>query len=134
MGRVGGLQMKAAEDSRTPKPRGGSRVGKNAPASWSAAVLCRFTPILRDGRPRPHREMTRNSLEHFQDSLHSDSANKFYHAILHTTRTHASPHSVCNGIVLVLGIRPLRQFPALKSQISNPSLPFASFIFLPPSF
>ena len=35
--------MKAAEDSRTPKPCGRSHVPKNAVASWSAAVLCRFS-------------------------------------------------------------------------------------------
>src|SRR5882672_4411777 len=34
--------MKAAEDSRTPRPRGRSGVREPAPASWSAAVLCRF--------------------------------------------------------------------------------------------
>jgi ACS family hexuronate transporter-like MFS transporter len=33
---------KAAEDSRTPQPRGLSGAQENAPASWSAAVLCRF--------------------------------------------------------------------------------------------
>jgi ACS family hexuronate transporter-like MFS transporter len=33
---------KAAEDSRTPKPRGQSGTQEHAPASWSAAVLCRF--------------------------------------------------------------------------------------------
>src|SRR5882672_5413409 len=33
---------KAAEDSRTPKPRGSNGVQESAPASWSAAVLCRF--------------------------------------------------------------------------------------------
>jgi hypothetical protein len=34
--------MKAAEDRRTPKPRGRNGVQVYAPASWSAAVLCRF--------------------------------------------------------------------------------------------
>jgi hypothetical protein len=38
-------QTKAAEDSRTPKPRGLNGVRKNAPASWSAAVLCRFEVV-----------------------------------------------------------------------------------------
>src|SRR5437899_13037487 len=33
---------KAAEDSRTPKSHGWSGTRGNAPASWSAAVLCRF--------------------------------------------------------------------------------------------
>src|SRR5215510_8026027 len=33
---------KAAEDSRTPGPRGRSSVQPGATASWSAAVLCRF--------------------------------------------------------------------------------------------
>jgi hypothetical protein len=33
---------KAAEDSRTPRPRGGPAVPCRAAASWSAAVLCRF--------------------------------------------------------------------------------------------
>src|SRR5882724_4200659 len=33
---------KVAEDSRTPKPRGRSGLREIAPASWSAAVLCRF--------------------------------------------------------------------------------------------
>ena len=35
-------ELKAVEDSRTPKPCGGSHVRLSAPASWSAAVLCRF--------------------------------------------------------------------------------------------
>jgi hypothetical protein len=34
---------KAAEDSRTPRPGGGIEVLCRAPASWSAAVLCRFS-------------------------------------------------------------------------------------------
>src|SRR5215813_11903277 len=34
--------MKAAEDSRTPRPRGRSGMRSIATASWSAAVLCRF--------------------------------------------------------------------------------------------
>jgi len=33
---------KAAEDSRTPRPLGKSGAQSTAPASWSAAVLCRF--------------------------------------------------------------------------------------------
>jgi hypothetical protein len=37
------LNPKAAEDSRTPKPCGRSNVPKNALASWSAAVPCRFS-------------------------------------------------------------------------------------------
>jgi hypothetical protein len=37
--------MKAAEDSRTPRPHGRIGVRENAPASWSAAVLCRFISI-----------------------------------------------------------------------------------------
>jgi len=36
------FQNRAAEDSSTPRPCGERSVGKNAPASWSAAVLCRF--------------------------------------------------------------------------------------------
>src|SRR5882724_9938978 len=38
--------QKAAEDSRTPKPPGRSGMRENAPASWSAAVLCRFSGLL----------------------------------------------------------------------------------------
>ena len=38
--------MKAAEDSRTPKPCGRSSVPKNALASWSAAVPGRFPAYL----------------------------------------------------------------------------------------
>jgi hypothetical protein len=39
--------MKAAEDSRTPRPRGRRGGQSVATASWSAAVLCRFdTPFL----------------------------------------------------------------------------------------
>src|SRR5205823_3057611 len=37
---------KAAEDSRTPRPRGQSGVRESAPASWSAAVLCRFGRVI----------------------------------------------------------------------------------------
>jgi len=37
---------KAAEDSRTPKPRGGSGATENPPASWNAAVLRRFFCIF----------------------------------------------------------------------------------------
>ena len=33
---------KAAEDSHTPKPRRSNEMQESAPASWSAAVLCRF--------------------------------------------------------------------------------------------
>src|SRR6266436_5234718 len=44
----GGL-LKAAEDSRTPRPSGNICALENAPASWSAAVLCRF--LLRLPRP-----------------------------------------------------------------------------------
>jgi hypothetical protein len=40
--RSGEFEGKAAEDSRTPKPRGCKGLRENAPASWSAAVLCRF--------------------------------------------------------------------------------------------
>jgi ACS family hexuronate transporter-like MFS transporter len=39
---VPGERPKAAEDSRTPKPRGSTGAQEHAPASWSAAVLCRF--------------------------------------------------------------------------------------------
>src|SRR5712664_40819 len=42
IGRWAQILVKAAEDSRTPRPRGPSSARKNAPASWSAAVLCRF--------------------------------------------------------------------------------------------
>src|SRR6267154_1046509 len=35
-------EVKAAEDSRTPRPRGRSGTLSIATASWSAAVLCRF--------------------------------------------------------------------------------------------
>jgi hypothetical protein len=42
VGQFGQLQMKAAEDSRTPKPCGLSGVWASAPTFWSAAVLCRF--------------------------------------------------------------------------------------------
>src|SRR5712672_3223541 len=35
-------EPKAAEDSRTPQPRGSSGAQSVATASWSAAVLCRF--------------------------------------------------------------------------------------------
>ena len=41
LGRYG--KLKAAWGCRTPKPRGRSGPQKNAPASWRAAVLCRFT-------------------------------------------------------------------------------------------
>ena len=37
------VTAKAAEDSRTPKPCGRSDAPKHAAASWSAAVLCRFS-------------------------------------------------------------------------------------------
>src|SRR5215468_10204921 len=40
------LQRKAAEDSRTPRPRGLNGTPKHAPASWSAAVLCRFQRVM----------------------------------------------------------------------------------------
>jgi alpha-L-rhamnosidase len=46
IGRSGHHQLKAAKDSRTPKPCGGSSVRVSAPASWSAAVLCRFVLIV----------------------------------------------------------------------------------------
>ena len=39
---VRALNSKAAEDSRTPKSRGTKSVQSVAPASWNAAVLCRF--------------------------------------------------------------------------------------------
>jgi len=39
---------KAAEDSRTPRPRGRSGAQSVATASWSAAVLCRFHRIPPD--------------------------------------------------------------------------------------
>jgi hypothetical protein len=42
VGQCGRVQMKAAEDGRTPKRRGLSGTRESAPASWSAAVLCRF--------------------------------------------------------------------------------------------
>src|SRR5262249_25664276 len=35
-------EMKAAEDSRTPRPRGRRGMRYVATPSWSAAVLCRF--------------------------------------------------------------------------------------------
>src|SRR6266704_1438894 len=36
---------KAAEDCRTPKPSLFQGASNNAPASWSAAVLCRFRTV-----------------------------------------------------------------------------------------
>jgi predicted aspartyl protease len=38
--------MKAAEDSRTPKPCGRNAVQESASASWSAAALCRFLTLI----------------------------------------------------------------------------------------
>src|SRR4051812_45173005 len=52
MGQFRCQHVKTAEDSRTRKPRGWNGVGKNAPASWSAAVLCRFLYVRSEGRIR----------------------------------------------------------------------------------
>jgi ACS family hexuronate transporter-like MFS transporter len=44
--------VKAAEDSRTPKPRGPSTVSESREASWGAAAPCRFRPKPTEARDR----------------------------------------------------------------------------------
>jgi hypothetical protein len=41
-GRSDEFEGKAAEDSRTPKPREREGLRESAPGSWSAAVFCGF--------------------------------------------------------------------------------------------
>jgi hypothetical protein len=50
-------EAKAAGDSRTPKPGGGTSTPCRAIASWSAAVLCRFVEERREA-DKPQRAIT----------------------------------------------------------------------------
>jgi hypothetical protein len=50
--------VKAAEDSRTPRPGGGNLIQCRAVASWSAAVLCRFHETTRKFQILPWQTLT----------------------------------------------------------------------------
>src|SRR6266478_10045942 len=85
-------EVKAAEDSRTPKPRGRSGAQSVATASWSAAAPCRFhfshpraLPV-----PWPHAALSRSCDSPHVGGYAQNQISKLLYSILKLKPNHVA--------------------------------------------